>query len=130
MQQQLLAITRPHRPHPTKPKANSFILSILTMIEATTVQKFSVPNCSVELSFSTVTIKDPTTGNQLTIQSIDWTKMKHAIGEFYALYGSGRSGVEWFKNSVTHWELDDLEALGAAVQGAIAAKKVEQKTEK
>ena len=99
------------------------------MIEATTVQKFSVPNCSVELSFSTVTIKDPTTGNQLTIQSIDWTKMKDAIGEFYSLYGSGRSGVEWFKSSVSHWELDDLEALGAAVQGAIAAKKVEQKAE-
>ena len=56
--------------------------------------------------------------------------MKSAIGEFYSLYGSGRSGVEWFKSSVSHWELDDLEALGAAVQGAIAAKKVEQKAEK
>jgi len=97
------------------------------MIEHRTIESFSAPSCDVEMSFNRFKVADPTTGNVVQIESLDWRKVQKAVGEFYAIHGSGSTGIEWFKNSVSHWDLDDLETLNRAVSGAIASKKAEAK---
>ena len=97
------------------------------MIEKRTIESFSAPNCNVEMSFNRFKVTDPTTGNVVQIESLDWRKLQTAVSEFYAIHGSGSAGIEWFKNSVSRWDLDDLETLNRAVTGAIAGKKAEAK---
>jgi hypothetical protein len=63
----------------------------------------------------------------IQIEQMDWQKLRIALGEYYAIHASNSSGVEWFRNSVKHWDADDLKALSAAVAGAIASKTAEAK---
>ena len=124
----MLAITRPHRPHPTKPKAHSFN-SLKMAIEKTTTQTFRVSGCELDFSFNRLKVSDPANGEVISIEGMDWRKLQDALGDYYSSNASGSVGVEWFRNSVRFWDVDDLKALGAAVQGAIAEKEVTTKAE-
>lgn len=95
------------------------------MIQHNTIQTYRVSGCDLELSFNRLKVTDPTTGNVIQVEQMDWQKLRIALGEYYAIHASNSSGVEWFRNSVKHWNADDLKALSAAVAGAIASKTAE-----
>ena len=95
------------------------------MIEHQTTQTYRVSGCELDFSFNRLKVTDPTTGNVIQIEQMDWQKLRIALGEYYAIHASNSSGVEWFRNSVKHWDTDDLKALSAAVAGAIASKTAE-----
>jgi len=94
-------------------------------IDHTTIQSYNVSGCELSFSFNRLKVTDPKTGNILQVEQMDWQKLRHALGEYYSVHASNSAGVEWFRNSVKHWDADDLEALATAVAGAIASKKAE-----
>lgn len=96
------------------------------MIEHHTIQTYRVSGCDLEFSFNRLKVTDPTTGNVIQIEQMDWQKLRRALGEYYSIHASNSSGVEWFRDSIKHWDGDDLKALSDAVAGAIASKKAEQ----
>jgi hypothetical protein len=97
------------------------------MIEHNTIQSYRVSGCELDLGFNRLKVTDPTTRNVIQIEAMDWRKLQIALGEYYAIHASNSAGVEWFQNSVKHWDADDLKALSAAVAGAIASKTAEAK---
>ena len=99
-------------------------------IEKTTTQTFRAGGCELDLSFNRFKVADLANGEVIVIESLDWRKMQDAVQDYCKCHATGATGVRWFRDSVQHWELDDLKALGAAVQGAIAEKEVTEKAEK
>lgn len=98
-------------------------------IEKTTTQTFRVSGCELDFSFNRLKVSDPVNGEVISVEGMDWRKLQDALGDYYSSHASGSVGVEWFRNSVRFWDVDDLKALGAAVQGAIAEKEVTAKAE-
>ena len=98
-------------------------------IDKTTTQTFRVSGCELDFSYNRFRISDPANGEVIVIEGMDWRKLKDAMGDYYSTNASNSTGVEWFRNSVRFWDVDDLKALGAAVQGAIAEKEVTAKAE-
>ena len=98
-------------------------------IKKTVVQSFCASGCDLDFSFNRLKVSDPTSGETVQIESMDWRKLQDAMGSYYSSHASGSVGVEWFRNSIRFWDVDDLKALGAAVQGAIAEKEVTAKAE-
>ena len=98
-------------------------------IDKTTTQTFRVSGCELDFSFNRLKVSDPANGEVISIEGMDWRKLQDALGGYYSSHASGSVGVEWFRNSVRFWDVDDLKALGAAVQGAIAEKEVTAKAE-
>ena len=98
-------------------------------IDKTTTQTFCVSGCDLDFSFNRLKVSDPANGE--VIRSKAWTgeSFRTPWGSYYSSHASGSVGVEWFRNSVRFWDVDDLKALGAAVQGAIAEKEVTAKAE-
>lgn len=99
-------------------------------IEQSTTQTFSVSGCDIDLSFNRLKVTDPKTRSSLVVDHMDWRKLHEAFAEYYAIHGSCSAGIDWFKGSVKHWNLDDLKALGAAVTGAIAQHQAETEANK
>ena len=99
-------------------------------IKKTVVQSFCASGCDLDFSFNRLKVSDPASGEIVQIESMDWRKLQDALGSYYSSHASCSVGVEWFRNSVRFWNVDDLKALGAAVQGAIAEKEVTAKAEK
>lgn len=97
------------------------------MIKHHTTQIYDVSGCDLDFSFNRLKVTDPTSGNVISIESMDWQKLRHALGEYYSVHASNSAGVEWFRNSVKNWDSDDLKVLNAAVAGAIASKAAEAK---
>ena len=98
-------------------------------IQKTVVTSFTATGCELSFSFNRLRVTDPKSSEVIQIESMDWRKLQDALGDYYSSHASGSVGVEWFRNSVRFWEVDDLKALGAAVQGAIAEKEVTAKAE-
>ena len=99
-------------------------------IEQSTTQTFSVSGCDIDLSFNRLKVTDPTTRSVLVVDNMDWRKLNKAFADYYAIHGSCSAGIDWFKGSVKHWDFDDLKALGAAVNSAIAQQKAEMEANK
>ena len=98
-------------------------------IQKTVVTSFTATGCELNFSFNRLRVTDPKGSEIIQIESMDWRKLQDALGDYYSSHASGSVGVEWFRNSVRFWDVDDLKALGAAVQGAIAEKEVTTKAE-
>ena len=60
---------------------------------------------------------------------MDWQKASRCLGVLLLLTRQRFSWCRVVRNSVRFWDVDDLKALGAAVQGAIAEKEVTAKAE-
>lgn len=95
------------------------------MIKHHTTEIYDVSGCDLDFSFNRLKVTDPTSGNVISVECMDWRKLRVALGEYYSIHASNSTGVEWFRDSVKHWDTDDLEALQSAVNGAIASKKAE-----
>ena len=97
-------------------------------IEKMTTQTFRASGCELDLTFNRFKVVDPSKGETIVIE-LDWRKVQDAVQDYCKCHATGATGVRWFRDSVQHWDLDDLKALGAAVQGAIAEKEVTAKAE-
>jgi hypothetical protein len=94
-----------------------------------TTETISAHDCDIDLSFNRIKVTNTATKDSLVIDNIDWRKLHKAFGEYYTCHGTCSVGIDWFKDSTNHWNLEDLKALGSAVQAAIASKEVAQEYE-